>query len=255
MKLYCLLLTFAFHSLRLAAQEKSGILFRESSFDFGEIPEEGGKVYHVFSFENPGSDTLWLESAKGHCHCTAASILTPFVLPGKTGKIRVEYDPKGRPWAFDAGLDLKARGHEKTILKLKGSALTGKKNPRFAPAEFTQKFDFNEKSIETGEKEFRKFVESLLPLLERHGDVKVKIESSASQVPTKSYASNEELTKVRAASARSEIMRIVKESGAREDRLQFMPDDTKVQGPEFEKDYLKNPGKYAPFQYVKVRVY
>lgn len=255
MKPYYFIFTIIIQSLNLSAQEKNGVLFRENSFDFGEISEEDGKVYHVFSFDNPGKDTLWLESAKGHCHCTSGSILSPFVPPGKTGKIRVEYDPKGRPWAFDAGLDLKVRDGEKTILKLKGSTNTGKKIPRFAPAEFTQKFDFNEKSIESGEKEFRKFVESLLPLLERHGDVKVKIESSASQVPTKRFTSNEELTKARAASARAEIIRIIKDAGALEDRLQFMPDDTKVQGPEFEKDYLKNPGKYAPFQYVKIRVY
>jgi len=250
------LIIFLFFCLPFVqAQDGTDLQIPESQFEFGEIPEDGGPVYHVFSFENKGSDTLWLESAKGHCHCTTGQILTPFVPPGKTGKIRVEYDPKGRPWAFDAGLDLKARGKEKTILKLKGNTVSGKKSPRFAPAEFTQKFDFNEKTIETGEKGFRKFVESLLPLLERNGDVKVRIESSASTVPTKSYSSNEELTIARAASARNEILRIVREAGAREDRLHFQPDDCQVQGPEFQQDYQKNSGKYTPFQYVRIRVY
>jgi hypothetical protein len=253
-RLWLILLLLSSRTL-LQAQEKSAILLKESSFDFGEIPEEGGQVYHVFSFENPGSDTLWLESVKGHCHCTSGQLISPFVPPGKSGKIRVTYDPKGRPWAFDAGLDLKARGKEKITLKLGGTATRGKKWPRFSPAEFTQKFDFNEKTIETGEKEFRKFIVSLLPLLERNGDVKVRIESSASTVPTKSFSSNEELTRARAASARSEILKIVREAGAMEERLQFQPDDCKVQGPEYSSDYQKHPERFAAFQYVRVRVF
>ena len=225
------------------------------SYDFGEIPEEGGIVYHVFSLTNEGSDTLWLESAKGQCHCTSGDILTPFIAPGKTGKIRVNYNPKGRPWPIEAGLDLKPRGKDKITLNLTGTVSTGKKITRFAPAEFTQKFDFNEKAIETEQRKFRKFVEGMLPLLERHGVVNVQIESSASTVPTKAYASNEELTKARAASARAEILRILNEAGAREERLNFLPDDTKVQGPDYEQDYQKNASVYLPFQFVKVRVF
>jgi hypothetical protein len=240
----------------LSAQEKSSLNFKENRFSFGEIAEEEGIVYHSFSFENTSKDTLWIESARGHCHCTSAEFPVEGIPPKGKGIIRVMYDPKGRPWPFDAGLDVSLKGSkEKISLHLDGNVSRNKKLPRFAPAEFIQKFDFNEKAIETGEKEFRKFVESLLPLLERHGDVKIKVESSASKVPTKSYAGNEELTKARAASARAEILRIIKAAGAKEGRLQFLPDDNKVQGPEFQQDYQKNPAKYAPFQYVKIRVF
>ncbi len=240
----------------LRAQEKTLLNFKETRFSFGEIAEEAGIVYHSFSFVNTSKDTLWMESARGHCHCTSAEFPLEAIPPNGSGIIRVMYDPKGRPWPFDAGLDVTLKGSkEKISLHLDGNVSRNKKIPRFAPAEFTQKFDFNEKAIETGEKEFRKFVESLLPLLERHGDVKIKVESSASKVPTKRYTDNEELTRARAASARAEILRIIKAAGAREDRLQFLPDETKVQGPDFQQDYQKNPGKYAPFQYVKIRVF
>lgn len=242
-------------NLSLRAQTQDGQRPDERIYDVGEIPEEGGIVYHVFSITNTGSDTLWLPSAKGHCHCTSGDILTPCIAPGKTGKIRVSYDPKGRPWPIDAGLDVKPGKGEKFTLKLTGTVTSGKKTPRFSPAEFTQKFDFNEKAIETSRQQFRKFVEGMLPLLERNGVVNVQIESSASTVPTKAFASNEELTRARAASARAEILQILREAGAIEERLNFLPDDTKVQGPDYEQDIQKNPADYLPFQFVKVRVF
>lgn len=212
-------------------------------------------VYHVFNFENQGRDTLWPISAKGHCHCTKADFLEKFVPPGKSGKVRVQYDPKGRPWSFDAGIDLQLSDKKKITLHLGGVVVAGAKKARFGPAEFTQKFDFNEKLIETADKKFREFVLSLLPLLERHGDVKVQIESSASTVPTKSYSSNEELTKARAEAARDEIFRILQEAGARADRLAFDPIKTLVQGPEYEAGRKLSADQYLPFQYVKIRVY
>jgi len=255
MKFRCCIFLLTLCSANLLAQEKPAPKIPETSFDLGDISEEGGRVYHVFHLENPGTDTLWLESAKGQCHCTTAKLVDGFIPPGKTGKIRVEYDTKGRPWDFDEGLNLKFKGNEKTELRLKGKIKPGKKNARFVPAEFTQTFDFNEKAIETGRQQFRRFVESMLPLLERHGVVNIQIESSASTVPTKAFASNEELTKVRAASARAEILQIIREAGAMEERLNFLLDNTIVQGPDYEQDYFKNPKDYEPFQYVKIRVF
>ena len=240
---------------RLQAQSDSSMFFPVKRFDMGEIQEENGTVYHVFSFVNQGKDTLWPLSAKGHCHCTSGDVLDSFVAPGNTGKVRVKYDPKGRPWPFDAGIDLLLKNKKKITLHLSGSVGKSRKAFRFSPAEFIQRFDFNERSIEAGEKKFRDFVEGLLPLLERHGDLKVRIESSASTVPTKSFASNEELTQARAEAAKAEILRIIREAGAPEDRLQFEPYDTKIQGPEYHPERKLSYQQFTPFQYVKILVY
>ena len=245
-----------FSSLRLMAQQNAPLHFRETRYSIGAIAEENGPVYHNFFFENNGPDTLRIASAIGHCHCTSAAYWPEMIPPKGKGMIRMQYDPKGRPWPFDSGLDVELKdGKGRISLHMDGN--TGRKTdvPRFPPAEFIQRFDFNEKAIETGEKAFRKFVEKLLPLLEKHGDVQVAIESSASRVPTRSFPSNEELTQARAAAARAEILGILKEYGVPEGRLQFRPDVTKVQGPEFSKDYNRHPERYASFQYVKVFVY
>jgi hypothetical protein len=240
---------------RLEAQSDSSIFFPVQRFDMGEIQEEDGIVYHVFSFVNKGKDTLLPLSAKGHCHCTTGDMLDSFVAPGKTGKVRVKYDPKGRPWPFDVGIDLLLKNKKKITLHLSGSVGKSRKAVRFSPVEFIQRFDFNEKSIEAGEEKFRDFVEGLLPLLERHGDLKVRIESSASTVPTKSFASNEDLTQARAEAAKAEILHIILAAGAPENRLQFEPFDTKIQGPEYHPERKLSYKEFTPFQYVKIRVY
>ncbi len=248
------LLTAVFNAA--AQQTNFPLQFQEKSFDIGEIGEESGIVYHVFSFVNTGSDTVLIESAKAKCHCTKGEFPLEAIPPKGSGKIRVQYDPKGRPWPIDAEVDLKLRGKAETNkIKLSGLVTVGRKTARFSPAEYTRKFDFNEKLIDSGEKEFRQFVEKMLPLLERHGDVKIQIESSASNVPTKSYSSNEELTIARAAEARAEILEILNAGGAKPERVIFQPDISKVQGPEFTPDYKKQMARYTPFQYVKVRVY
>jgi flagellar motor protein MotB len=255
MRLRFFLLLLSLPLLRLVAQENAPLKWKETSFDFGEIQEENGTVYHVFTFQNLGKDSLIIESAKGNCHCTKGQILTPRVAPGGWGQVRMEYNPKGRPWEIQSELELKMAGWKSSKLQFTGKASSGGKTRRFLPVEFVQRFDFNEKSIETSEKSFRKFVEGLLPLLERHQEIQVQIESSSSYVPTRQYASNEELSKARAEAARTEILRIAREQGAREERFIFKPDDTKVQGPGYDDDYQTAPEKYTPYQYVKVRVF
>lgn len=238
------------------AEETFPLRFRSSAFDFGNIGELGGPVYHSFEFENAGADTVWILSAAAACHCTTGDFPREAILPGKKGFIRVSYDPKGRPWPFNSGVEIRLK--DKTVtrkLEISGNTTGGKETPRFSPVEFTQRFQYNEKAIEAEEAGFRAFVSGLAPLIEKHRFIEIQIESSASEVPTKTYASNQELTEVRAREAREKIMEILKNLHADLERIRFRPDITRVQGPAYSRDFQKQMAKYQPFQYVKIQVF
>jgi hypothetical protein len=238
------------------AGETFPLLFRSTTFDFGNMGELSGPVYHAFEFENQGTDTVWIISAAAGCHCTTGDFPRQAILPGKKGFIRVSYDPKGRPWPFHSAVEIRLKDKPLTRkLEISGNTIGGKETPRFSPVEFTQRFQYNEKSIEAEEAGFRAFVAGLAPLIEKHRFIEIQIESSASEVPTKTYSSNQELTEVRAREAREKIMEILKNLHADLERIRFRSDITRVQGPAYSRDFQKQLAKYQPFQYVKIQVF
>ena len=141
------------------------------------------------------------------------------------------------------------------LLKAKGHTIGGVETLRFMPAEYTQKFQYNEKTIEASEAKFKEFVAQLIPLLEKHKDIKIQIESSASRVPTRSYANNNDLTTIRARDARNKMLEIFIQFRADLGRIIFLDDITRVQGPPYTSDFKKQMAKYLPFQYVKIRAF
>lgn len=239
-----------------AQGESFPLKFQHTSYDFGPIGELGGPVYHQFSFQNTSNDTVWISSASASCHCTVGEFPKDGIPPKGTGSIKISYDPKGRPWEFDSGLELKLKNRPNSLpLSVKGKTIGGAEIIRFTPAEYTQKFQYNEKSIVAQDADFKAFVGQMVPLIEKHKSIKIQIESSASHVPTKSFSDNKELTAVRAREARSKVLDILETFGADLSKVEFLDDITLVQGPAYSKDYKKQMAKYFPFQYVKIRVF
>ncbi len=78
----------------------------------------------------------------------------------------------------------------------------------------------------------------------------VKILSSASQVPTRAYANNNDLAKSRAEKLETKIKAAVTAKGGDASKIEFRQ-VAQVRGPIYEGDY-QNKSKYEPFQYVKV---
>lgn len=243
--------------LVIVAQENSfPLIFQQREFDFGEIGELGGPVYHHFVFVNSSKDSIWILDATAPCHCTTGEFPKEAIPPGATGVIKLTYYPKDRPWEFQTGITLSLKNRKETQeLIAKGKTIGGAQTPRFSPIEFVQKFLYNEKAIEANEADFKRFVEKLVPLLEKHKDIKIQIESSASHVPTRSYANNEELTRQRAKDARLKMVEIFGLFHSDLTRIMFMDDITLVQGPEYSKDFKKQMARYLPFQYVKIKVF
>lgn len=74
---------------------KPVMTFKETEFDFGTIKADK-KVNHTFTFTNTGQAPLVIESATATCGCTVPEWPKEPVAPGKTGTIKVEFDPTGK---------------------------------------------------------------------------------------------------------------------------------------------------------------
>ncbi len=76
------------------------IKFESTTYDFGKIKEEGGKVTGKFIFTNVGNQPLELKSVRPGCGCTAANYSHGEIAPGEKGYIEATYNPYNRPGAF-----------------------------------------------------------------------------------------------------------------------------------------------------------
>ena len=82
-------------------QSRPVINFVEKEYDFGTFRESDGIVSHDFTFSNTGKVPLIIQDVKASCGCTTPQWTKEPVLPGKTGIIRVSYNPKSRPGSFN----------------------------------------------------------------------------------------------------------------------------------------------------------
>lgn len=104
------------------------IQFNQTTYDFGTIKEEGGKVTGRFEFTNAGDSALVLTNVKPGCGCTAANYTKTPVAPGQSGFIDATYDPYNRPGSFNKNIRVttnepkfKAEGAAPHMLFIKGS--------------------------------------------------------------------------------------------------------------------------------------
>lgn len=105
-----------------APKEKGMMQFDATTHDFGTIKENGGAVSVEFPFTNNGDANLVIYEAKAECGCTTPEYPKAPIAPGKSGKIKVTYNPLGRPGAFDKVITVKTNGKPgKVRLKIRGT--------------------------------------------------------------------------------------------------------------------------------------
>jgi hypothetical protein len=102
MKKLSLLLVAVLAGLFCVAQPE--IKFENTTYDFGKIKEEGGKVSGKFIFTNVGNEPLELTNVRPGCGCTAANYTKEPVAPGQQGFIEAIYNPYNRPGAFNKNI-------------------------------------------------------------------------------------------------------------------------------------------------------
>ncbi|MEM6522278.1 MAG: DUF1573 domain-containing protein [Bacteroidota bacterium] len=99
--LFTVLLTSSFFT---EAQVMEALSFSTKNYDFGRIKEVDGPVIHEFSFINNGPDTVQITNVKASCGCTTPAWTKEPVLPGQSGIIQAQYNPKNRPGTFNKSL-------------------------------------------------------------------------------------------------------------------------------------------------------
>jgi len=80
------------------------IKFENTTYDFGKIKEEGGKVTGKFIFTNVGNEPLELTNVRPGCGCTAANYSKGAIAPGEQGYIEATYNPYNRPGVFNKNI-------------------------------------------------------------------------------------------------------------------------------------------------------
>ena len=112
MKKLSLSLVFAIALFIANAQPQ--IEFESTTYDFGTVPEAGGKVTGRFVFKNTGNEDLILQKVQPGCGCTAANYTKEAVKPGEKGFIDAAYDPYNRPNAFNKNIKVVTNANPET---------------------------------------------------------------------------------------------------------------------------------------------
>ncbi len=92
----------------LQAQPLADIKFEKMDHNFGKIKEEEGPVTYNFNFTNTSKFPLIIQGVTASCGCTTPEWSREPILPGKTGFIKVSYDPALRPGVFNKSITINA---------------------------------------------------------------------------------------------------------------------------------------------------
>ncbi|WP_329904435.1 DUF1573 domain-containing protein [Porphyromonas pogonae] len=106
------------------AQSNKGavITASETDHDFGTIKEANGKVSHTFMVKNTGSSPLVLTRVVASCGCTTPEFDKEPIAPGKEGRVKITYDPAGRPGPFVKTIAVYSNGRDGAfVLRVKGN--------------------------------------------------------------------------------------------------------------------------------------
>lgn len=103
-----------------SADGTPSIKFNETVWDFGVIKNDRPAA-HDFEFTNDGDGNLVIVDATAECGCTRPEYPEKPIAPGKKGKLKVTYNPVGRPGSFEKTVTVKTNGNpRKTRLKIRG---------------------------------------------------------------------------------------------------------------------------------------
>ncbi len=157
---------------------------------------------------------------------------------GAVAELGPDGKPKGRPLT-DAELKEKAGQHT---------------TPNAAYAdEYAKFYAYNVKDIDQSEDRWRQFIDVVAKLIQEKGEAKVVIEGCASKVPTRTFGTNENLSRQRMEDARKRLIEAVQARGLDPNKLRLEAVNNLVQGPRYQGDY-QNTDKYGKYQYVKLKV-
>lgn len=107
-----------------SAQEKEAIfkIVGDSIHDFGTIQEADGPASYTFKVKNEGEAPLVVTRVVPSCGCTTPDWTKDPIAPGKTGEIKVTYDPTNRPGPFTKTVSVYSNGKTGSfVMTIKGT--------------------------------------------------------------------------------------------------------------------------------------
>ncbi len=113
-------------------------------------------------------------------------------------------------------------------------------------------FAYNKKEIDLADATFNEFVNKLSDDLKSGKAIEVKINGSASNVPTRTFGTNEKLSLSRASGAKDKLLSALKDKGIDTSKLKISKVKGKVNGPAYKGDYDINKEVYQTHQYVEM---
>lgn len=119
--------------------------------------------------------------------------------------------------------------------------------------EFMHYFAYNKNKLSVSNGKLKDFVKDVEAQLEKgRENITINIYSSASHVPTKTYETNENLTKIRAENMKYDLIAHFEKDAKYKGKVNVVIVTQIVQGPDYEQD-SKNKEKYFPYQYVGLK--
>lgn len=110
----------------MAADKGEAIpVIKETTHNFGIISEKDGPVSHEFVITNEGKGNLIIYDATADCGCTKPEFPKNPIAPGKSGKIKVTFQPLGQLGSFKKAVTIKTNG-KPSKLRVR---ITGSVNP------------------------------------------------------------------------------------------------------------------------------
>jgi outer membrane protein OmpA-like peptidoglycan-associated protein len=126
-------------------------------------------------------------------------------------------------------------------------------NAKAKPIGFKMYFQYNKKDIGASN-DFKDFMKAFQKAISESGKVQVKIEASASKVPTRKYKDNQNLSKLRADAAIQKLKDEMVKLKLDPSKVVFLPTVPLVGGPEYKNDFNENRKSYEEYQYIDISV-
>jgi tetratricopeptide (TPR) repeat protein len=119
--------------------------------------------------------------------------------------------------------------------------------------EFMHYFAYNKNKLTTKKGELKQFVKDVeVQLKGGRESITINVYSSASNVPTKTFGTNEKLTKTRAENMKYDLVAYFEQFEEYKGKVNVVIVTAKVSGPEYVKD-ASDKEKYSPYQYVGLK--
>ena len=115
-------------------------------------------------------------------------------------------------------------------------------------------FKYNMNEIDLTAPEYIEWVNNVVNLAKTNPKMNVEITASSSKVPTHSFKSNDDLSKVRLSKSKEKMMASLKAKGINASQLTIAKETPMVGGPEYNNDKDANKKTYEKHQYVIIDI-